>query len=265
MVKIELEKEWDGPGPPPAHVFCGDKYLNAELVRQGFALTDASSPKHGAALQQAMLEATRRKAGLWSDEAMAAEKKPPPPATIAEPPRTQPAPVPPPPPPPPPERDVAPPGYQGMVVADMSSDEYHYPQSRFAKTIRAAARVEYRSPEEAERAKPKPKRPNPASFPDRYQSWLAKNQPVKVPAGSLEKQMAEARKTYDEALVILREGYQDRSRLNQNLKRAEQLLDAQMRCLEPLAEARPNDAALQRLAEEMNMQLYQCRKAQSIR
>src|SRR5207253_194260 len=97
-------------------------------------------------------------------------------------------------------QDTAPAGYDGSVVADLSSKEYHYPASRFAKNIRAAARIEYKSPDEAERAG---KIPSPFSFPDRAKA-LAEKQSASSGGGG-QKTVESARKAYDEALLLMQE------------------------------------------------------------
>jgi hypothetical protein len=248
--------------PAPAFILAGGKNCNVELVRQGIAVTDARSKQHGKALQTAMMEATKRKAGFWGVKpttTTVAAKRPPKPArptrpvTTAKVKPTAPKPV------------KAPPGYSGVVVADLNGGEYFYPGSRLARTIRPGARIEYKSPDAAERANPRPKRPNPYDFPDLFDKWKTKqlaDKKITLPAP--DKAVADSRQALKEATTLMQEGYKNRSKFNTNLKKAEKILAAQLQIMEPLAEARPNDPAVQKVAESLAMQLYQARKNQSL-
>jgi len=243
--------------PAPAFIVASGKNCNIELVRQGYAVTDARSKQHGKALQTAMMEATQRKAGFWGGKpttatTSVAATRPPKPATPVA--RPKPA-----------APRKPPPNYSGVVVADLTGGEYFYPGSRLARTIRRGARIEYKDPAAAERANPRPKRPNPYDFPDLFDKWKAKQLAAKkITLPPPEKAVAESRQAIQEASKIMQEGYRDRSKFNVNLKKAEKILAAQLQIMEPLAEARPNDKAVQKVAETLAMQLYQARKNQSL-
>jgi hypothetical protein len=167
-VKIELEPELntDAPTPPLAQVFAGKVHINIEMVKRGLALGDNRSKKYSGPMQTAQLEATNKKLGLWADTVAAAPVKPAPKPPEAD------TFITPPPKPLEPTVDLAPNDYSGPVVADLSSKEYHFPQSRYAKSIRPAARIEYKSPSEAERAG---KDPSPFSFPERAKAQLKRS------------------------------------------------------------------------------------------
>jgi endonuclease YncB( thermonuclease family) len=266
-VKIELEPDLntDSPTPPVAQVFAGSTHINLELVKRGLALSDGRSKKFAAALQTAQMDAMSKKLGVWGAEqkepAVAAltpksELKPPvivsslpPPvsnATISA------APL--------PAQDQAPASYDGPVVADLSSKEYHFPQSRYAKSIRAAARIEYKSPAEAERAG---KVPNPFSFPDR-----AKSIAEKQGTGGGQRAISDAKKAFEDAVAFMSEARKlsktNNAAANENWKKAAKLLGEHLDRIIPLADADPDNRDLQKLTEDMSMNLYSCKKYQSL-
>jgi len=263
LIKIELEPEAnaESPAPPMALVFAGTTNVNVEMVKRGFAVSDGRSKKYGPAMQTAQMDAMSQKRGIWAGEpsvAVAPVKAPPvqhtetnnvavrPEATAAA-----------------AAQDTAPEGYDGAVVADLSSKEYHYPASRFAKNIRAAARIEYKSPEEAERAG---KIPSPFSFPDRAKA-LAEKQNASG-AGGGQKTVESARKAYDEALLLMQEARkQSRSNnaaANDAWKKAAKLIGDHLDRVIPIADSDPNNKDLQKLTEDMSMSLYSCKKYQSL-
>lgn len=245
--------------PAPAYIQSEGKNCSVELVRKGLAVTDARSKQYGQMLQTAMMQATDGKVGFWGAKASVPAKVAGTPATPATPTATAIV------RPPEPQDQKAPSGYTGVVVADLNGGEYFYPQSRLAQTIRPGARIEYSSPQAAERAHPRSKRPNPYDFPDLFAQWKGQQlaqQKVTLPDPG--KAVSEAQQVLEEAMSLMQEGYKDRSKFNTNLKQAENILAAQLELVEPLAEARPNDKAVQKVAEELAMQLYQSRKNQSL-
>ncbi len=262
-VKIELEPDLnvDSPAPPLAQLFCGDMHINLELIRHGYALSDGRSRKFAAVLRNAQLDAMNRKAGLWSgatksDTPIAVTETPavaaPGPSTpvLASAPTAR-----------VPEQDLAPPGYNGAVVADLSSREYHYPGCRFARNIRAGARIEYRSPEEAERAG---KVPSPFSFPERARAIAEKH----GGAGNAQNTIADARRAYAEALAYMQDARKqsrtNNNAANENWRKAATLLGEHLDKLIPFSDADPNNRDLQKLTEDMSMSLYSCKKYQSL-
>jgi hypothetical protein len=256
---LDLASAPENAFPAPAYILSEGKNCNVELVRQGIAVTDARSKQYGQTLQTAMMQATERKAGFWgakpvtSTTVASAPTKPATPTAVAS---VKPA---------EPQERKAPPGYNGVVVADLNGGEYFYPQSKLAQTIRSGARIEYTNPQAAERANPRPKRPNPYDFPDLFEKWQAQQlaqQKITLPDPA--KAVVVAQQTLKDAMNLMQEGYKDRSKFQQNLKQAEKLLAAQLQLVEPLAETRPNDNAVQKVAEELAMQLYQARKNQSL-
>jgi len=264
-VKIELEPELDGDAaPPPAQVFAGATHINVELVKRGLAVSDGRSRKFGGVLQAAQLEAMNKKLGVWSDaektEPAVAAVKPPvtPPAVAVEPPAAvagaggQPT------------AETALPGYSGPVVADLSSKEYHFPGSRYARSIRSGARIEYKSPAEAERAG---KAPSPFSFPERAKA-LADKESSRGASGGSAKVVDSARKALDEALGYMNEARRvsktNNALANENWKKAAKLLTEHLDRVIPVADADPNNRDLQKLTEDMSMNLYSCKKYQSL-
>lgn len=261
MVRLDLDAASapENLFPAPAYLLADGKNCSVELVRQGIAVTDARSKQYGQTLQTAMMDATTRKAGFWGAKAAApvgvasVPARPVTPVAVASVKPVE------------PREEKAPAGYSGMVVADLNGGEYFYPQSRLARTIRSGARIEYSNPQAAERANPRPKRPNPYDFPDLFEKWQAQQlaqQKITLPDPA--KAVSDAQQTLKDAVSLMQEGYKDRSKFNTNLKQAEKLLAAQLQLVEPLAEARPNDNAVQKVAEELAMQLYQARKNQSL-
>ena len=151
-----------------------------------------------------------------------------------------------------------------MVVADLSSKEYHYPGSRYASNIRAGARIEYKSPDEAERAG---KLPSPFSFPDRTKA-LAEKAGAHGAAGSSAKAVENARKALAEALSYMQEARRvsktNNAAANSNWQNAAKLLTEQLDRLIPVADSDPDDRELQKLTEELATSLYSCKKYQSL-
>jgi len=254
-VKIELEP--DAPVEnllqPKVHVFSGSTHLNVEVVKRGLAVSDGRSQKYGGALQAAQGDAMSKKLGVWADAQVAARPAPPAqPATPAKPAT--------------PEIEAAPASYSGVVVADLNSKEYHFPGSRFAKGIRAGARIEYKSPEEAERAG---KSPSPFSFPDRARALVARTT-ASAASGSAspEKIVEDSRKALTEALVYMNEARRlsrtDASGANVWWKKAGKLLTDWLDKLTPVADASPDNKGIQKLTEDMSMNLYSCNKYQSL-
>lgn len=250
MVKVELEAETPADGIPLVHLFVAGNHVNLEMIKQGLAISDGRSGKYGAALQAAQLTAMETKQGIWLNDKSA-------PAVVAktEPPKAAVVPV-------AVVVDTAPPDYSGPVVADLSSKEYHYPESRFARSIRAGAKIEYKSPEEAERAG---KIPSPYSFPDRVKARLAK---APSAGATREKIVEDARQSLSEALGYMQEARRlarkDNTQANENWKKAAKLLAINLDRLTPVADSNPDDKDVQKLAEEMSMNMYSCNKYQSL-
>jgi len=282
LVKIELEPELAGDtAPPPAQVFAGATHVNLEMVKRGLAVSDARSKKFGSVLQTAQLDAMNKKAGVWGTvekiEPVAAAGE----GTAGVPPALRSTAVPPvpaaaaKPAPPgaasqlapgaaPPASEIAPLGYLGMVVADLSSREYHYPGSRYASSIRAGARIEYKSPEEAERAG---KVPSPFSFPDRAKA-LAEKAGAHGGAAGGGKASDNAKKALAEALNYMQEARRvsqaNNALANENWQKAARLLTENLDRLIPVADADPNNRELQKLTEDLATNLYSCKKNQSL-
>ncbi|HYG76208.1 MAG TPA: hypothetical protein VEK08_14480 [Planctomycetota bacterium] len=271
-VKFELEPDsnTDSPVPPQAQLFAGTMHVNLEMVKKGVAVSDGRSKKFGSAMQTAQLDAMTRKAGIWasSDVAVAPTPKPPPPANVTTPKDTPPVTFL---PPTPSEasaqaaatQDVAPDNYSGAVVADLSSKEYHYPASRYAKSIRTAAKIEYRNPEEAERAG---KIPSPFSFPARAKALSEKSSAAS--GGGSQKVIEAARKAHEEALTYMSEARKlsktNNAAANENWKKAAKLLSEHLDRVIPISDSDPNNRDLQKLSEDMSMNLYSCKKYQSL-
>jgi hypothetical protein len=268
-VKIELEPDvnTDSPAPPLAQLFAGTTHVNLEMVKRGLAVSDGRSKKFGSAMQTAQMDAMSQKRGIWAADttvAVAPPKTEPKfvspektetPHVAARPEATAAAAA----------QDTAPAGYDGSVVADLSSKEYHYPASRFAKNIRAAARIEYRSPEEAERAG---KVPSPFSFPDRAKSLAERQQAQSGTPGGGPKTIEAAKKAYDEALALMQEARKqsksNNAAANDAWRKAAKLLGEHLDRVIPIADADPNNRDLQKLTEDMSMSLYSCKKYQSL-
>jgi hypothetical protein len=256
QVRIELETELSGDAVPVAtQIFCGNTHINLDLIKHGLAISDGRSKKFSDAFQNAQTDAMSQKVGVWAGNGAPATA----PATT---PATAPAPVaakvv---------DLDAAPKDYNGPVVADLNSKEYQLPGSRFAKSIRPGARIEYKSPDEAERAG---KVPSPYSFPDRAKA-LADKQAAAQPSGggSADQVVEAARKAQADALNYMNEARKlsrtDSKGANENWKKAAKILSDSIDRLTPVADANPTNANIQKLAEEMTMNLYSCNKYQSL-
>jgi micrococcal nuclease len=86
-VRLELDQEErDAEGRLLAYVWVGDRMVNAELVRRGYAAAVAMSPntRHGQLFARLQREAAERKRGFWGDDPV---------SPAAPPPRTGPAPA----------------------------------------------------------------------------------------------------------------------------------------------------------------------------
>ena len=261
VIRIEMEPELNADGnamPAPVQLFVGNTHVNVEMLKRGFGITDGRSKKYASAIQTAQSDAMTAKAGLWAPGAAVAVTSTPD-KTSTAPASKQ------------PEIDVAPADYKGPVVADLNSKEYHLPGSRFAKSIRAAAKIEYKSFEEAERAG---KMPSPFSFPDRAKSLAEKvvaAQSAKAGGGapqSTDQVVADSKKALSDALQFMGEArkasHNDNSTANANWKKAAKILNESLDKLTPVADANPNNADIQKLAEDMTMNLYSCNKYQSL-
>jgi len=274
-VRIELEPELNGDEAlaPQAQVFSGTTHINLEMVKRGLAISDARSKKYASAYQAAQQDASTKKLGLWasSGPATVAAVTHPKTATPATPstPIAETVPIPVETKPvaaaiPPPVIDLAPKDYSGPVVADLNGKEYHFPMSRYAQSIRPGARIEYKSPAEAERAG---KSPSPFSFPERASAVAAKAQQSKG-GGSPEQVLGDAKKAYTEALTYMQEARKlsrnDTPNANKNWKLAAKLISEHLDRVTPIADANPSDRDLQKLTEEMSMSLYSCNKYQSL-
>ncbi len=264
VIRIEMEPELNADGnamPAPVHLFVGNTHVNMELLKRGLGITDGRSKKYAAAIQTAQSEAMTAKVGLWAPGAAVASTNTTPPATpdktaVAA--KTA-------------EVDVAPADYKGPVVADLNSKEYHLPGSRFAKSIRPAAKIEYKTFEEAERAG---KVPSPFSFPDRAKAVAEKvvaAQSAKSGGGapqSTDQVVSDARKALADALQFMGEARKlsknDNNGANTNWRKAAKILNESLDKLTPVADANPNNADIQKLAEDMTMNLYSCNKYQSL-
>jgi endonuclease YncB( thermonuclease family) len=255
-VKLEVEPAQLGDGTAPARVqvFAGSTHINLEMIKRGFALSDGRSEKYVVALQAAQQDAMSRKIGIWAadKQTVAAVAKPIPPVKPEVPKEKLP--------------EVAPAEYSGIVVADLSSKEYHFPGSRYAQNIRAGARIEYKTPEEAERAG---KVPSPFSFPDRAKAMEeVAAQKVAGTSASSGNIVEQSRTNYADALKFMQAARQasrnDNATANLNWKKAAKLISDSLDRLTPIADANPNDKELQKLTEEMSMSLYSCNKYQSL-
>ncbi|MCW8133225.1 MAG: thermonuclease family protein [Planctomycetota bacterium] len=260
-IKLVMEsgKEGDGTGLPQAHLFKGTSHVNLEMVKRGFAISDGGSQKYAQGMQTAQMDAMTKKAGLWAQDVQVASKPEPKPESKPETrptaPEARPA---------APEMDVAPADYAGAVVADLQGKEYHLPGSRYAKSIRQGARIEYPNPEAAERAG---KSPSPFSFPDRAKAAAAKVAAAK--GGQTPDQIVqESQNALKDALTAMQEARKfhgtDHKRANSNWQKAAKILGESLDKLTPVADANPNNATIQKLAEEMSMNLYSCNKYQSL-
>lgn len=254
---LDAEKPGDGSALPQAHVFKGSTHVNLELVKRGFAISDGGNKKFASVLQKAQMEAMSKKAGLWGKETAvaAAETKP---AAKPETPAAT---------PPPPSAvalEVAPADYAGPVVADLQGKEYHLPGSRYAKSIRVGARIEYPSPTAAEKAG---KLPSPFSFPDRSKAQQAQAVASKGSAAP-DQVVKDAQAALKDALVAMQEARKfhgtDHKKANANWQKAAKILADNLDRLTPVADANPNNQDLQKLTEEMSMNLYSCNKYQSL-
>lgn len=251
---MEAEKAGDGRTLPQAHVFKAGTHLNLEMVKRGLAINDGGSKRFAAALQTAQMDAMTKKAGLWArGPETVAQTRPaetPKSATPAVPPSA--------------EIEVAPASYSGRVVADLQGKEYHLPGSRYAKSIRQDARIEYASPEAAEKAG---KAPSPFSFPDRAKAAQTKLAAAKG-GMSNEDTFKNAQAALKEALGYMQEARQasgsDLKRANSFWQKAAKVLGEGIDRLTPVADANPNNNEIQKLAEEMSMNLYSCNKYQSL-
>ena len=261
QVRVELEPEGaEGETPAPVQVFSGNTHINLEILKRGLAISDGRSKNFSQKFQTAQMDAMSNKVGVWAPGSGAATAPTTAPAAV----KTV-------------EMDIAPPDYSGPVVADLNSKEYHLPGSRFAKSIRPAAKIEYKSPEEAERAG---KAPSPFSFPERSKSFAEKVAAKQTPrpAGGVAMQSAApqstadvveySKKTLADALTIMGDARKlslnDGKGANANWKKAAKMLNEGLDRLTPVADANPNDADIQRLAEDMTMNLYSCNKYQSL-
>ncbi|MBI3829031.1 MAG: thermonuclease family protein [Planctomycetes bacterium] len=251
---MEAEKAGDGRTLPQAHVFKAGTHLNLEMVKRGLAINDGGSKRFASALQNAQMDAMTKKAGLWArgPEAVAQTRpselpKPATPVTHAA-----------------PEMELAPTDYNGRVVADLQGKEYHLPGSRYAKSIRQDARIEYASPEAAEKAG---KSPSPFSFPDRAKAAQTKLAAAKGGMSNADT-VKGAQAALKEALGYMQEARQasgsDLKRANTFWQKAAKLLGEGIDRLTPVADANPNNSEIQKLAEEMSMNLYSCNKYQSL-
>lgn len=260
-VKLDVEPELAGEAaPPPAQLFAGSTHINVELVKRGLAVSDGRSRKYGTAMQTAQLDAMTKKRGVW-----AAAEKTEPVVAAARPASsgtgaaltaaTSEARA---------VVEAAPAGYSGPVVADLSSKEYHFPGSRYASNIRAGAKIEYKSPAEAERAG---KAPSPFSFPERARA-LAESESARGASLGSAKILENARKAFAEALTYMQEARRE-SKSNTGLaneiwQKAAKLLTEQLDRVIPIADADPNNRELQQLTEDMSMNLYSCKKYQTL-
>ena len=265
-VKIELEIDLAGDTlfPPPVQVFAAGTHINLELVKRGLAISDGRSNKYGAAMQAAQLEAMDKKTGMWGAPGSLAADAPHVEKTVETPAaaHVQSAPA--------ASADAvqsseAPLGYNGAVVADLSSKEYHFPGNRYARAIRPGARIEYKSPEEAERAG---KSPSPFSFPERARALLAKLHASSPSGDSTAKIIDDSRKALSQALGYMQEARRasktNNALANENWKKAAKILIDNIDRITPISDANPNDRDVQKLAEDMSMNLYSCNKYQSL-
>jgi len=261
LIRIEIEPDLAGDtAPPPAQVFAGSTHVNLEMVKRGLVVSDGRSRKFGTAMQNAQLEAMNKKAGVWADADKTPERAAPSVAAA----RPAAAPAPPAAAAAQPVSETAPPGYSGQVVADLSSREYHFPGSRYASNIRPGARIEYKSPDEAERAG---KVPSPFSFPERAKALADKGSAHGSGAGS-STTVESARKALAEALTFMQEARRvsktNNALANDNYKKAAKLLTEHLDRVIPIADADPNNRDLQKLTEDLATNLYSCKKYQTL-
>ena len=254
------EEGMDNNGLPYCYIALnGGMNINQMLVKKGWAKYNAgvNPPKSFHQLMQlAQSTAQQDKVGLWADAAgtdVASNKAtnvPAKPAVKA--------------------LDVAPADYSGPVVADLTSKEYVLPGSRYAQSIRPAAKIEYKSFEEAERAG---KTPSPFCFPDRSKQFAAKAMASASPGNSgppasPEKVVADSKKALEDAIKLIQLARElsrnDNKGATANFKKAGKILSDALDRLTPVADASPNDQSIQSLAEEMSMNLYSCNKYQTL-
>jgi len=262
-VKVDVEPELNAeqPFPPLVQLFASNQHMNVELVKRGFAISDGRSQKFANAFQSAQMDAMTRKAGVWATQATPAKPIPAPEVVTAtvKTASTQPvasaAPV----------MEVAPEDYAGLVVADLNSREYHLPGSRYAQSIRAGARIEYKSPDEAERAG---KQPSPFSFPTRAKIFASRRPTGGGGINTVDGAISEGRKALEDALAQMQEARKhsrtNNSVANQYWKKAAKILSEMLDRITPVADSNPDNATLQKLTEDMSMNLYSCNKYQSL-
>ncbi len=71
IIKLELdEKENNDVGCLLAYVYCGDIFVNAEIIRQGYGIINIHSPniKYAELLVKAERDARDQKRGFWSEQ-----------------------------------------------------------------------------------------------------------------------------------------------------------------------------------------------------
>lgn len=130
-IALEFEStEPDEAGRMAAYVFVGKTFVNAELIRQGYARVADASPECQLKdfLQKQETKAFQEGLGIWAvpSQGVAQPKAP----EVSPPPRQQPAPA-------------------GGYVASQSSKVFHKPDCSWAKKIAAHNRVILKSREEA--------------------------------------------------------------------------------------------------------------------
>ena len=254
------EEGMDLNGLPFCYVSTsGGLNINQMIVKKGWArYTPGSNPPKSfhQLMQLSQSAAQQDKVGLWADfvdkNADVAQAKPIPAKVV-----------------PVKALDVAPADYNGLVIADLTAKEYLLPGSRFAQSIRPGAKIEYKSPEEAERAG---KLPSPFCFPDRAKEFAAKHVASASAAGSApatpEKIVADSRKCLEDAIKLIQTARElsrnDNKGATANFKKAGKILSDALDRLTPVADANPNDQSIQSLAEEMSMNLYSCNKYQTL-
>lgn len=129
-VRLDFDKERiDRYGRLLAYVYVGDTFVNAEMVRRGYARADRMEPntKHADLLQRLEQEAREQKQGMWSlSEITETELT----AGGSE------------------EGAVKPEG-EHKYVASKDSDVFHLPSCQWAKKISEANRIYFRTYQEA--------------------------------------------------------------------------------------------------------------------
>lgn len=71
IIKLEFdEKENNDAGCLLAYVYCGDAFINSEIIRQGYGIINIYSPniKYAELLVNAEREAREQKRGFWSEQ-----------------------------------------------------------------------------------------------------------------------------------------------------------------------------------------------------